>query len=192
MDQMSIHLIFIDTYTMVQKLSGHQDQLLWLRGVLKKSDATWKVVIGHHPPYTAGRHFPGEVNIANDVIPILEEYGVDVFLLGHDHNFQRIRRTSINSDSLDYVIAGAGGKEKHPYTEGAKEYLKDEGYDINYFLKTNGFVDIEVEEAQLIVRYVTTKSGRVVYQFERSKRNHSELWSSLKIFAFEYFLILFP
>lgn len=172
---MSVHLIFVDTYTLVQKLSGYQNQLLWLSDVLKKSDATWKIVIGHHPPYTAGRHFPGEVNIANDVIPMLEEHGVDVFLLGHDHNLQRIKRTSTNSDSVDYVIAGAAGKEKHPYTKGAKEYLNEKGYDIKYFLKANGFVDVEVKEAKLVVRYVSTKSGRVVYQFQRSARNHSEL-----------------
>ena len=54
---------------------------------LGASNADWKFVVGHHPPYTGGGH-SGSSTIRNRVMPILQQNNVDIFLLGHDHNAQ--------------------------------------------------------------------------------------------------------
>eukprot|EP00662_Eupelagonemidae_sp_cell21_P022485 gene22485-56430_t len=62
-------------------------QVAWLRRELAASQAVWKVVLGHHPIYTAGSHGTTPVLLA-ELDPILREFGVQFYIAGHDHNKQ--------------------------------------------------------------------------------------------------------
>lgn len=93
---------------MLQQLAhGHLEafdgarQLAWLRDQLQRSTAPWKIVVGHHPIYS-GDHGDSAELVAQ-VAPLLEAHGVQVYINGHDHNLQHIRRGSV-----DYVCTGAG------------------------------------------------------------------------------------
>lgn len=78
-------------------------QLRFLEDTLRASDATWKVVAMHHPPYSAG--YQGSEEHVRDVfVPIFERYGVQLVLSGHDHDYQRSKRM----DGVTYVVSGAG------------------------------------------------------------------------------------
>jgi predicted phosphodiesterase len=78
-------------------------QLRFLDEELAASDATWKIVALHHPPYSAG--YQGSVEELRDtVVPILERHGVQLVLSGHDHDYQR----SELLDGVTYVVTGAG------------------------------------------------------------------------------------
>ena len=61
--------------------------LRFLDEELASADADWKFVVGHHPAYCGGGH-RGSGQIRDLVMPILEEHGVDMFVMGHDHNLQ--------------------------------------------------------------------------------------------------------
>lgn len=77
-------------------------QLAWFEEALAQSRAPWKVVIGHHPIHSGGHHGDARELIAH-VKPLLERYGVQAYLSGHDHVLQHIR-----NGSVDYVVTGAG------------------------------------------------------------------------------------
>lgn len=79
-------------------------QLLWLRGALKASTATWKVVCGHHPLFTVGRGHQDEArclrgaqytSVADPftllqgmgLLDALHDGGADAYLCGHEHWF---------------------------------------------------------------------------------------------------------
>jgi len=83
-------------------LGRREEQLDWLDAALARSRAPWKVVVGHHPIFSGGRHGEPPELIA-DLAPILERRGVQAYVAGHDHVLQHVRRNGV-----DYVVTGAG------------------------------------------------------------------------------------
>jgi hypothetical protein len=53
----------------------------------------WLVAYWHHPPYTMGSHNSDNTSelarIRENLLPILERYGVDLVLGGHSHDYER-------------------------------------------------------------------------------------------------------
>ncbi len=85
-------------------------QLAWLDDALGRSTARWKIVIGHHPIYTA---VTGAEHDQPDLItrldPVLRAHQVPVYINGHDHTLQ-----SVTVDGLIYVTNGAGSATYDP------------------------------------------------------------------------------
>lgn len=77
-------------------------QLAWLDSQLAQSRATWKVVVGHHPIRSGGKH-GGSPALAQRLEPILERHGVQAYLCGHDHALQHIQ-----VDGTHHICTGAG------------------------------------------------------------------------------------
>ena len=80
-----------------------QDQLQWLRTELARSPALWKVVFAHHPVYSSGYHGSSPVLIAA-LTPLFAEYGVQLYINGHDHNYERTKPI----DGTTYITSGNG------------------------------------------------------------------------------------
>jgi predicted phosphodiesterase len=92
------------------------EQYKWLQTQLATQTGRWKIVMLHHPPYSCaiGRKKEGQ-NLVRDIVPLLEAYGVDVVLLGHDHVYGR----SANINGVHYVISGGGGSSLYNSKEDA-------------------------------------------------------------------------
>ena len=78
-------------------------QTAWLEQQLADSTATWKIAVFHHPPYTCGGH-SGSSEIVRRWAPLFEDYGVQLVLSGHDHNYQRFAARN----GVTYVVHGGG------------------------------------------------------------------------------------
>lgn len=65
----------------------------WLKKDLAAATADWIIAYWHHPPYTKGSHdsdFEIElIEMRENILPILESYGVDLVLTGHSHSYER-------------------------------------------------------------------------------------------------------
>lgn len=116
-DGTRVKVVFIDTAPIIDKYhadtaeypdAGRQDvdaQLQWLDRELSRDDnADWTIVAGHHPVYA---QTPKQTNERTDmqkkVDPILRKHKVDMYVCGHIHNFQHIRKNGI-----DYVVNTSG------------------------------------------------------------------------------------
>ena len=105
------------------------DQLEWLEGALKQSNATWKFAVLHQPPYTSdsddygdtylSTSTRGDTNVQN-IISLLEKYGVDICFSGHVHDYERTfpilegEVTPMDQGGVMYVTtAGGGGHLEH-------------------------------------------------------------------------------
>ena len=85
-------------------------QYKWLEEDMRSSDATWKFVFWHPPPYCSGDY---AVPKMRELCPLLEKYGVDVVFNGHAHVYERsypLRGNRIDmKDGIVYIVSGGGG-----------------------------------------------------------------------------------
>jgi acid phosphatase len=85
-------------------------QLAWLETELAQSTAAWKIVVGHHPIRSGGKH-GGSSELAAQLEPLLDRHGVQAYVCGHDHVLQHIQ-----AGATHHVCTGAGasaGPVKH-------------------------------------------------------------------------------
>jgi 3',5'-cyclic AMP phosphodiesterase CpdA len=79
------------------------NQLPWLDKELSRSDAPWKVVVGHHQMYSSG-HYGVNHELIKKLTPLFQQYGVQLYINGHDHTYERTH--PINGTT--YLTCGAG------------------------------------------------------------------------------------
>ncbi|MEH2152988.1 metallophosphoesterase family protein [Nostoc sp.] len=80
-----------------------KNQLPWLEKELSLSNAPWKVVFGHHPIYSSGQ-YGNNPDFIKTFTPLFKKYGVQLYINGHEHNYERTRAI----DGTTYLICGAG------------------------------------------------------------------------------------
>ncbi|QSJ18654.1 metallophosphoesterase [Nostoc sp. UHCC 0702] len=78
-------------------------QLVWLEKELTRSQVPWKVVFGHHPIYASGV-YGSNPEFIKTFTPLFQKYGVQLYINGHEHHYERTR--SINGTT--YLITGSG------------------------------------------------------------------------------------
>ncbi|MEB3235422.1 MAG: metallophosphoesterase [Cyanobacteriota bacterium] len=86
-----------------------QHQLPWLKGALATSTAPWKVVVGHHPIYSAGLYGDDRTLIAR-LTPLFAKHRVQLYINGHEHNYERTKPI----DGTTYLVVGGGGASLRP------------------------------------------------------------------------------
>lgn len=85
----------LDSHTSSRRVNGEMAN--WLRRDLAANKKTWLIAIFHHPPYTRGSHNSDNLNdsrgrmtdMRENILPILEEGGVDLVFAGHSHVYER-------------------------------------------------------------------------------------------------------
>lgn len=103
----SIQFFVLDTYVIVQSGEYAIEQVEWLERELQASTATWKIVYGHHPVFSYGKH-GNETRMIDLVRPLLEKYAVDAYLCGHDHDRQLLEPVG----GVYYIVSGTGSKSR--------------------------------------------------------------------------------
>jgi hypothetical protein len=63
-----------------------EPQTPWIEEQLANTDATWKFVVFHFPPYSPDEDYP---DIRAEWCTVFDKYHVDFVLAGHVHNYQR-------------------------------------------------------------------------------------------------------
>jgi 3',5'-cyclic AMP phosphodiesterase CpdA len=116
-DRGPVHLVFLDSCSPMQPNS---EQYNWLVNDLESTDAPWTVVTLHHPFFSSGPHGLERPDLQKDIVPVLEQFGVDVVFSGHDHLYERSVK-----DDIVYIVSGGGGapvygpsnREHNPYSQ---------------------------------------------------------------------------
>lgn len=115
------------------------DQLAWLEDTLASSDATWKLVGLHHPPYSGGFH-GSQVELRDTFVPLFERYGVQVVFSGHEHDYQR----SDPINGVTYIVTGAASRTRRT---GTSDFTA-----VAY--STHHYVDLNVFDDHLLLRAI--------------------------------------
>ena len=87
-------------------------QLSWLEQNLRSSKAQWKICFFHHPLYNEGKMHGPDLDLRNQLLPLLKAYGVNAVFSGHEHAYQRLKPV----DNIYYFVQGDSGKlERHDF-----------------------------------------------------------------------------
>ncbi len=113
-EQTSLKVIFLDTTPLIDKYRKDNEkysdavkedmaaQLKWLDGELASATEDWVIVVGHHPIYADTDKSKSErKDMQERVDKLLRKHRVDMYICGHIHNFQHIRRSG---SGIDYVV----------------------------------------------------------------------------------------
>ncbi|HWH58340.1 MAG TPA: metallophosphoesterase [Terriglobales bacterium] len=84
-------------------------QLRWLEQNLRSSNAGWKICYFHHPLYSDGKMHGPDLDLRNQLTPLLKAYGVNAIFSGHEHAYERIKP----QNGIYYFIQGDSGKLEH-------------------------------------------------------------------------------
>lgn len=87
----------------------------WILQQLKKSNAAWKVLIGHHPMLSGGKYKKLKWH-AQMILPNLYcRSGVSAYISGHDHGLQHLHgRVAGSNCSIEQFVSGGGGADLYP------------------------------------------------------------------------------
>lgn len=116
------------------------EQREFLEKTLAGADERWRIVALHHPPYSAGYH-GSNTDVREAFSPLFEQYGVQLVLSGHEHDYQR----SEPIDDVTYVVSGAGSGARGT---GDADFTAMSWSDVH-------FLDITVYRDRLLLRAVT-------------------------------------
>lgn len=146
-DHATIQFFALDTQVIMERGENEVVQLEWLVRELENSQATWKIVYGHHPVFSYGKHGNQEQMIG-EVRPFLESYDVDLYISGHDHDRQLLGPVG----GVYYVVSGTGAKSR------------DTRYgDLTIYAETNlGFAWFRASSTELHMQFID-EAGDIEY-----------------------------
>ena len=116
-------------------------QYTWLQNELKCNDREWVFVFFHQPPwsnawdvsyyipFTPFFMYEGNTDMRTSIVPLFEQYHVDVVLNGHTHDYQRGTLNGVH-----YFIAGGGG------TSTPDTHTNNNGPNINFEQDVNNYM----------------------------------------------------
>lgn len=159
--------IFLDTPALVDeyysKPEGYKDitkqdssaQLKWLTELLRNSTEKWKIVIGHHPVFSASKTHGDTRELIARLKPLFDKYGVDIYFCGHDHDFEHARPKGSN---VDYFVTGTGSELREASSNNNTVFTRS----------LPGFTYVSLSE-NLASLYFISKDGKVIYSYIKKK-----------------------
>lgn len=167
--QVAVRVVFIDTTPMIDRYH-HSDtyrdvdaqdveaQLAWIDSTLREASEDWVIVVGHHPVYAqTTKDLIEQDDMQRRLLPLLRRYKdkVAMYVCGHIHNFQHIRR---GSDGIDFVVNSAASlARKVDRMQGTVFCSPEPGFSV---LSATG---------QRLCLYMIDKTGTEIHRIERTR-----------------------
>lgn len=169
-DGVTVRIVMVDTTPMIDKYreetdkyadasrSDWKEQTAWLDQVLSEADEDWVLVVGHHPIYAYTDKSESErTDLQQRLDPVIRKYGnVDMYLCGHIHTFQHIRKDGCD---IDYVVntSGSLSREDVQPTDGTVFCSNKSGWSL-----------ITADEHELNL-HMLDKEGNVLHTVTRTR-----------------------
>lgn len=121
------------------------DQYNFIKNKLENSNGyNHKIVISHKNFITCDCDHGPVIGMYDTYHDLFSEYGVDLVLSGHNHNYQRFSPI----DNVTYLINGLGGKSHYPLEETDLHYEK--AFDNDY-----GYLTLEIVNATINGKFIS-------------------------------------
>ena len=161
----NVSIWMLDSHAMTMEVNDWNQQLAWLEEDLAESDADFKVFAAHHAGYS--NTSLGSSTVRKYLLPLMEQYDVDMYLSGHDENMQHIQNCTADvREAPDHIIIGTNVTGSYEEQQDAMEdleskynmctgYMNDgiNGFGVITFNETGMHVDMYSEDNELLYTY---------------------------------------
>ncbi|MDQ3023026.1 MAG: metallophosphoesterase [bacterium] len=108
-----VHFFVLNSYKEPDGMTPNSKQGVWLKNKLVASTSPWDIVVFHRPSYSSGSHG----STAYMRWPF-EQWGADVVLTGHDHDYERVMKDDNNNKvQMPYFVTGLGGQSRRGFNQ---------------------------------------------------------------------------
>jgi len=147
-------------FFMIDSTDFDNAQAGWLEQALRTSTARWKIAVFHHPLYSSGDKHGSNVNLRNQLEPLLTRYGVNAVFSGHDHVYERIKPQR----GIYYFVLGSSGQLRLHDLKSSVDTVK--GFDTD---RTFGMVEIAGDQLhfQIVSRAGDTVDSGVLQLLQK-------------------------
>jgi 3',5'-cyclic AMP phosphodiesterase CpdA len=79
----------------------------------------WRILASHHLFYSSSEH-AGAIGLKDHYMPLVDEYGVDVVVQGHDHVYERskpLQEREVTTNGTVYLTNGAAGAGHYEFSD---------------------------------------------------------------------------
>lgn len=103
-----------------------EPQAAWMDQQLSASQARWKFVMFHHPPYSSKPERDNK-ELREAWVPVFDKHHVDIVFCGHDHAYMRTyplkagQRVSSAAEGTIYMVSVSGTKM---YDQADRDYME--------------------------------------------------------------------
>ena len=108
------HIIVLNS-NIARNAGSVQEQ--WLRADLAANPTQCTLAYWHHPRFSSGQH--GNDITMRDLYQALYDFGADVLLTGHDHNYEQFSRQNPDGvadlNGIKQFVVGTGGTALRPF-----------------------------------------------------------------------------
>lgn len=163
----TIRFVMLDTTPLIEryrksenypdaKEQDYKAQIEWLDKVLNEATEDWVVVAGHHPIYADTKKNKIERDDMKSAInSILRKHKVPMYLCGHIHSFQHIRRKGYD---IDYLVNSSASWARDVKQTKGTQYCSNEA----------GFSVITASKKRLSVHMID-KNGNILHSVNKRK-----------------------
>ena len=133
-------------------------QQAWVKQDLAATTRPWKVVFFHHPLWSSGEH-GSSTSMRNAFAAIFEQYGVDLVLTGHDHNYERSKAmkgdavAASGAKGIPYLVVGSGGATLRPFGTSSQPSWSAFRDNSNV-----GYLDVTVNGGTLTAKFISSSN----------------------------------
>jgi hypothetical protein len=156
-DKGPVHFVALDSW--YSGYTAGSAQYNWLAADLAATTQPWKIVYGHLGPYISQLGISdGSTGIRSDLVPLFEQYDVDLNLFGHYHDYQRNELNGVM-----YILQGTGGQELMNQVDDSQSYVQ--AYAANIFC----FTRLDIDGPRLLGRCLKTSDGTILDAWQLDK-----------------------
>jgi len=130
-------------------------QRAWLTQALKNSKANWKIVVGHHPLYSAGKRKGKTADMEKSFADLFDTFGVDAYFCGHEHHLEH---DIIAGRKFQHFISGSGS-ETTPTTSAP--------YSV-FAASEAGFFTASATTKEILIQFINEK-GKIIHSSSINK-----------------------
>jgi 2',3'-cyclic-nucleotide 2'-phosphodiesterase (5'-nucleotidase family) len=163
----TIRFVMLDTTPLIKRYrqsekypdaaaQDYEAQIEWLDKTLSEATEDWVIVAGHHPIYAdTGKSKEERDDMKSAINGTLRKHNVAMYICGHIHSFQHIRRKGYD---IDYLVNSSASWARNVKITKGTQYCSNEA----------GFSIITASKKRLSVHMID-KNGNILHSVNKTK-----------------------